>query len=237
MILLTSDDSLQVALADAVTTTQPVLYAAYADHSATAFSPGCSSGTTNSTTAVDWVAAPSSGYTRQVKYLSLYNADSVAVAATVTVSDDGTDRTLLDVALGVGERLEYTDGRGFRLLTATGAEKGDTEASSETITVLSIASGVVNIDLSLGKSFTLALTANVTSITFTNLPASGDAAEIDVQITQDGTGSRTVALPASFTALGGSDTAVASAANAVTVLSAKTFDQGTTWRYAMQEAA
>lgn len=107
----------------------------------------------------------------------------------------------------------------------------------DAVTALSIASGVVNIDCSLGGSFTLTLTANVTSITFSNLAGAGFATEIEVEIKQDGTGGKTVALPAAFKALGGSDTAVASGANAVTVLSAKTFDNGTTWRYAMQESA
>lgn len=111
------------------------------------------------------------------------------------------------------------------------------------VSALTISAGVVNIDLNGGanRDFTLVLTANVTSITFSNLPAStpapGYVGEIEVQIKQDGTGGRTVALPAAFKALGGSDTAVASAANAVTVLSAKTWDQGTSWRYAMQESA
>lgn len=107
----------------------------------------------------------------------------------------------------------------------------------DTITALSIASGVVNIDCSLGRSFTLTLSANVTSITFSNLAGSGVATEVEIEIKQDGTGGRTVALPAAFKALGGSDIAVAAAANAVTVISAKTFDNGTTWRYAMQESA
>ena len=107
------------------------------------------------------------------------------------------------------------------------------------VTALSIASGVVNIDLAGGmnRNFTLTLTANVTSVTFSNPPASGYVGEIEVEIKQDATGGRTFALPTSFKALGGSDTAIASTANAVTVLAAKTFDQGTTWRYAMQESA
>lgn len=105
------------------------------------------------------------------------------------------------------------------------------------VNALAIASGVVNVDLSLGQNFTLALSANVTSITFSNLPSAGFASEIEIQITQDATGSRTLALPASFKALGGSDTSIASAANAVTVLSAKTFDNGASWCYAMQERA
>jgi hypothetical protein len=46
-----------------------------------------------------------------------------------------------------------------------------------------------------------------------------------------------VALPASFKVTGGSDTAVQSAANAYTLLTLTTFDQGTRWEYAMQEIA
>lgn len=115
------------------------------------------------------------------------------------------------------------------------AAGGGTDRS--TVTALSISSGVVNIDCSLGDYFTLSLTANVTSITFSNLPASGKGASIAVQIRQDATGSRTVTLPSSFKATGGSDTAVQSAANAYTLLTLTSFDQGTRWAYAMQEVA
>lgn len=110
-------------------------------------------------------------------------------------------------------------------------------ASRAAVTALSIASGVVNVDCSLGDYFTLALTANVTSITFSNLPASGKACSLAIRVRQDATGSRTVALPSSFKATGGSDTAVQSAANAYTLLTLTTFDQGTRWEYAMQEVA
>lgn len=105
------------------------------------------------------------------------------------------------------------------------------------VTALSIASGVVNIDCDDGDYFTLSLTANVTSITFSNLPAAGKAKSIAVRVRQDGTGGRTVALPSSFKATGGSDTAVQSAANAYTLLTITSFDQGTRWEYAMQEIA
>lgn len=109
--------------------------------------------------------------------------------------------------------------------------------AKDPVTALAILSGDVTVDCALGKSFTLALTANVTTLTFTNLAGVGLASEIEIEIIQDGTGGRTFALPGSFKPLGASDTAVASAANAVTLLSAKTFDNGTTWRYAMQESA
>ena len=105
------------------------------------------------------------------------------------------------------------------------------------VTALTIASGVVNIDCSLGDYFTLAINANVTSLTFSNLPSSGTGRTLSVTITQDGTGSRTFALPASFKAITGSDTAIQSAASAVTKLSIETVNAGTTWAYVMKGRA
>lgn len=95
----------------------------------------------------------------------------------------------------------------------------------------------ITVDCSLGRNFTITLGHNVGTLTLSNLAGAGYATEIEVEIKQNGTGGFTFALPASFKALGGSDTAIAAGANAVTVLSAKTFDNGTTWRYAMQESA
>lgn len=103
----------------------------------------------------------------------------------------------------------------------------------EDAAALSIASGVVNIDCKGGDFRTLLLDANVTSITFSNLPAAGEGRSLAIRIKQDATGGRTVALPSSFKKLGNSDTAVQSAANAITVLTLMTFDQGTRWEYSM----
>ena len=107
-----------------------------------------------------------------------------------------------------------------------------------TVGTPSSSSGTLTLDFA-GKSravFSTTLTENVTTVTISNLPSSVYL-EYEIHYKQDGTGSRTVAQPASHKALGGSDTAVASAANAVTVLSASSVDGGTTWRYAMQESA
>lgn len=112
-------------------------------------------------------------------------------------------------------------------------------AAKEAVTAVTPVSGVATLNFA-GKSyasFTIALGANITSIVFTNLPGAGFVADYDLLMTQDATGSRTVAIPASHKALGGSDTSVNAAANTSTLLSAKTFDNGTTWRYAMQESA
>lgn len=110
-------------------------------------------------------------------------------------------------------------------------------SARDAVSALTISTGVVNIDCSLGDFFTLAINANVTSLTFTNLPASGRAVSLALRIQQDGTGGRTFALPAAFKATTGSDTAIQSAANARTLVTITTFDQGTRWEYTMRGVA
>jgi hypothetical protein len=113
---------------------------------------------------------------------------------------------------------------------------GDTLPGSlagSAVTALTIASGVVNVDCSLGDYFTLMLSANVTSVTFSNVPAAGIGRTLCIDVTEDATGGWTLALPASFKAIGNSDTAIQTAANAKTRIIPSTTDGGTTWPYAM----
>jgi hypothetical protein len=142
--------------------------------------------------------------------------------------------TLTDADLAELEQPGETAGARSRKVTLSTLRK---RMQRQDLSALTNSAGTVTVDCSLGSTFTLLLAANVTTLTLTNLAGASFATEIEVEIKQDGTGGRTFALPASFKALGGSDTAIASGANAVTVLSAKTFDNGTTWRYAMQESA
>jgi hypothetical protein len=132
----------------------------------------------------------------------------------------------------VGTEVRRFDGAAWVVVTGGGGG-----ALRDGVTGLTISSGVVNIDCSLGDFFTLALTANVTSMTFTNLPASGKAVSVAIRAQQDGTGGRTVALPTAFKATTGSDTAVQSAANARTLVTLTTFDQGARWEYTRRGVA
>jgi len=104
--------------------------------------------------------------------------------------------------------------------------------------VVSISGGVATIDCGggLSRNHTITLTGNVT-LALSNLAPAGFATEGEIRIVQDATGSRTLTLPGAFKPLGGSDTAVKSTANGVTILSFKTVNDGTTVEYAMQESA
>lgn len=103
---------------------------------------------------------------------------------------------------------------------------------------IAVAGGVATVDCGGGlhRNHVLQLVGN-TTLALANLAPAGYATEGEIRIVQAAPGSYTLALPASFKALGGSDTAVANASGAVTVLSFKTVNDGATVEYAMQESA
>lgn len=97
------------------------------------------------------------------------------------------------------------------------------------VTALTSSSGVVNIDLSLGNYFTLALSENITSITFSNTPGAGFGQTVMLRITQNAS-AKTVAWPASFKWESGSAGAVSTGSGAIDILALTTFDNGTAWQ-------
>ena len=106
------------------------------------------------------------------------------------------------------------------------------------INTVAITAGVAAVDCGHGmvRNHVLALSSNAV-LELRNIAPSNYATEGEIRIVQDSTGGRALTLPANFRALGGSDTAIASAANSVTVLSFKTVNSGVSVEYAMQESA
>jgi hypothetical protein len=91
---------------------------------------------------------------------------------------------------------------------------------------------VVVVDCSLGDYFTLALNANVTGWTLTNVPP---GCSLMIEITQDST-PRTVAWPTGTTWAGGSAGAVSTASGAIDVLALTSFDTGSSFRATLAKA-
>jgi len=73
----------------------------------------------------------------------------------------------------------------------------------ESDVALTSSSGVMSIDLSSGNTGSITLSENITDIDFTNVPTNGTS-NFTMKVTQDGTGSRTMAINA-ITVNGGSD--------------------------------
>lgn len=88
----------------------------------------------------------------------------------------------------------------------------------------------IDFDLSTGNFFSVTLTENITTITFSNVPTD-NTVPISIEFAQNGTGGYTVTgWPASVKWSGGVAPIITLAANAVDVISGYTRDGGTTFR-------
>ena len=73
----------------------------------------------------------------------------------------------------------------------------------ETDVALTSSSGVIAVDLANGNTGSITVSENITDIDFTNVPTNGTSS-FTMKVTQDGTGSRTMAINA-ITVNGGGD--------------------------------
>lgn len=131
------------------------------------------------------------------------NTGAVSFATTTTNWDDAaTYGRAYKIVTGTDSVTSYEDHRFGPGGIISAASLADVEIPPDRrgVTALASSSGVVDIDCELGDYFTLALTENVTSITFSNEPDEGGS--LMIRITQDST-PRTVAWPASFKWSGG----------------------------------
>ncbi len=119
IILDATTKSLEVVLGGAVATNQLPFTAGYTDMVA---SPAFveSDGQTNGATAVTLVAAPVANVQRTVNHLSLFNADTAAVTATIRLNNNGTLRKIFVATLASGDNLGYTPENQFQVHDSSG---------------------------------------------------------------------------------------------------------------------
>lgn len=112
IILDSTKKSLQIKLGGSVATSQLPYTASWVDINQSSFAivgVGSSDGTTNNTTAVTVISSPASGVTRQVKSLTVQNADTTSETLTLQYNDAGIVRTIVSIALDIGDQLIVTD--------------------------------------------------------------------------------------------------------------------------------
>ncbi len=124
MLLTATTDNLEVILDKAITTSQLSFSVYFAEYTSTTVTPTENTGTTNSTTAVNLVAAPASGAQRQLKWCSINNIDTADIGVKIRFNDNGSFRNVLYVFLRVNESIQYSEEMGWRVYDSTGAEKG-----------------------------------------------------------------------------------------------------------------
>lgn len=133
LILTNTTDNLQVVLDSAITTNELSCYASFRVTTTTGITPQRSVLSTNGTTPVNIVGSPSASTERVLDYLSVYNIDVASAVVNVILNDNGTPFVLFRCTLGVGEKLEYVDGTGFRVMANTGSVKTSVNQGSSPV--------------------------------------------------------------------------------------------------------
>lgn len=125
IILDTELKSLEFVLDSIITTTDLTFVSSWVDYDTTTTTPSESDGISADTTPVTLVAAPASGFKRQVSTLSIANKDSVDTWVTVSVNNNSSLRRIIKVKLSAGDSLFYDNGQGWYVITDTGGIKGN----------------------------------------------------------------------------------------------------------------
>lgn len=112
--------SIKISLAGAITTNPVEVTYTVIDQSDTVYKPFPGNARVSASGATIVISPPVSGYTRNVKYFQVFNADTVTATVTVQyVLTSGTS-TLFKVALAAGETVVYTSDASWRVYNATG---------------------------------------------------------------------------------------------------------------------
>jgi hypothetical protein len=123
MILTATTTILELKLGAATTTNPVEVLAMWNTLTTTTVTPEASSTTSNSTADVTIVGAPGASEQRIIKFISIYNADTVANTATIKRDVSGTERIVGKWNLNPGDSLLWSDGVGWYVMDSNGARK------------------------------------------------------------------------------------------------------------------
>jgi len=123
MILTATTHLLELKLGAATTTNAVEIFSAFNTLTTTTVTPETSSTTSNSTADVTVVGSPGASEQRIVKFISVYNADTVANTVTIKRDVSGTERRIGTWNLNAGDSLLYSDGVGWYVMNSDGARK------------------------------------------------------------------------------------------------------------------
>ena len=116
----TVNRSLQMFLGAATTSNPLQVIVCYSDQTLSTYQGSTQLSNSNGTTAVTICSAPASGATRDIDMLSVLNTDTVAANVTIEVVDTSTPYQLIYVQLSAQDKLTYTHGSGWQIVTSQG---------------------------------------------------------------------------------------------------------------------
>lgn len=168
MLLDATTKSIEITVEAAATTTESPVTVEYVDHTATTFAPASSDTVSNGTSVVTMVAAPAASTQRQVKEITIYNADTVNHTYTVKYNDNATKRTVVKVAVVPGQALIYRSDIGWVLTPVASAGQLQGTATNDSAAAGNVGEELISsIALASGLSLSNGVAVNVTTLTLT----------------------------------------------------------------------
>ena len=165
MIILTNTtDKIQVRLGTTASTNQLKCFASYRDTTTTSITPMRTAISTNDTTYVDLVGSPTASTQRIVDYISIQNTDTGSKNVSIVFNDNSTIYELFITNLAAGEKIEFQEGLGFKVLTNAGSVKTSINQGNNTysssLSAVQLGSDVIN------SNITANTMADVTGLSF-----------------------------------------------------------------------
>lgn len=167
--------------------------------------------TTDGNGVTSWVALPSPSL----------------IVNTTTISSGTSGRILYDNAGTMGEKTVSGSGD-VVLATSPTVTTPVITGLNETKTAPTISTGILILDCSVGNVFSVSLNANITTLTFSNVPSSGTSYSLTLSFTADGT-PRTITWGASVKWPNGTAPTLTSTNGKVDTFILYTFNAGVTW--------
>lgn len=146
IILSNTTDKIEVVLGGTVATNQLQCMTSWRDITTTAYTPGRTVTNTNNATAVNIVPSPASSTQRVVDMISVYNSDTAIVNVTIKYDANGTEYILFSASLAANEKIEYTDGTGFKVFTTVGSVKNITAVGASSVASTTLSTAVLSSD-------------------------------------------------------------------------------------------
>lgn len=148
IVLSTVNDNLQVVLGATVATNQLQCFTSWRDRTSTTYTSDRTVINTNDTTDVIIASAPAASTQRIIDFISIYNTDTANAGVTIKFDVSGTEYILFKTVLATGEKLEYQEGQGFKVIANSGAVKQSINQGNNTIgtslTAVVLGSDVIN---------------------------------------------------------------------------------------------
>jgi hypothetical protein len=166
MIVLNAiTDNIQIVLAGAKTTNDMQCLSFYKDVTTSEYTPGRTAINSNGVTDVNIVPAPASSTQRVVDFISVYNSDTANGTVTIKLDANATETILFKAIIGTGEKIEYTNDKGFQVLTNNGSVKQSQQLNSNNPSSNAMTTVVLTGDVANANAVANTI-ANVTGLAF-----------------------------------------------------------------------